>query len=256
MNGSEVREFAAVEVEKSRPRTGFWILIGLLALSGVVMAVIVFLGLTESKAFTIAGLIFLADVYLIISLAARHIWLQRTIWVGTAITFILGVVVAFWEETEYYVGEWDPDVPYDEMQRSVYGFLSDLTFAAHTILGCLLALGIISIAHRWIRRERILMSIYYFMFVAGIVAGILWAIGYMMQFSDDLVPLQLGVSILALTAAAIIIIAGFVQRKAQQSEEQSRQLAAATQISGGLSDDALRARVRELVDEYLEERGR
>ncbi len=256
MNGSEVREFAAVETEKQKPRTAFWILVGVLALSGIVMAVIVFLGLTESKAFTLTGLIFLADVYLIISLAARHVWLQRTIWVGTALTFILGVVVAFWEEDNYYVGEWSPDIPYDQMERSVYGFLSDLTFGAHTILGCLLALGIISIAYRWIRRERILMAIYYFMFVAGVAAGLLWAIGYVLQFSDDLIPLQLGVSILALTAAAITIIAGFVQRNAQQSLEQSRQAATLAQAGGGMPDEELRTLVRQYVQEYLEERGR
>lgn len=246
----------AATAPESRPRLGFWLLVGVLAISGIAMAVIVFLGLTESKAFGLAGFVFLADVYLIISLAARHTWLQRTIWVGTVLTFVLGVIVTFWPDDDYYAEDYDPNISFDEMHRSTYGVLSDVSYAAHTLLGTLLALGIISMAWRWIKHERVLRVIYYFMFIVGAGAGLFWAIGFVIRHTENLVPLQLGLTILALTAGAIVIIAGFVQRNAERSRELADRQGLPLEAGSARSDEELRQLVRQYVEEYLEERGR
>lgn len=249
--------------QASTSRIGFWVLIGILAVTGVAMAIIVAFGLTESKAFGLVGYLFLADFYLVVSLVARHKGLQRTIWVGTVLTFVLGVVLVFWPESDYYVNANDPNAGPDEWIRTPYGLWHDIAFASHTVLGTLLALGLISLAYKSIVGERTIRAIYFFMFGTGLIAAALWAGGLLWEDSDGLLPYQLSVTILALTAAAIVIIAAFVQRNAQLAEER-RSVAEIAHgahgmvgAGGGLeNEEALRALVRQYVDEYLAERER
>lgn len=253
---------SAVE-EHDRPRRGFWTLIGILAVTGLAMAVIVIFGLTETKAFGLVGFLFLADLYLVLSLIARHRWLRITLWFGTVITFVLGVVTVFWPEQEYYDQAWDSTVPFEEWTRTTYGLLVDSLYSLHTVFGTLLALGVISLAYRWIAKERLFRLVYVVMFVTAIVAAALWSVGIMLEGVDRLGPYQLGMSILALTAAAIVVIAAFVQRNARVAAERTS-VAAEQAVSAhtlGVPQNAeeaaaLRALVREYVEEYLAERER
>jgi hypothetical protein len=269
-----------------RRRTGFWLLLGLLALSGVSMAFIVIFGFFDSTAYSIVWRVFVADLYLIASFAAQHRWLRLTAWIGTGITFVIGLVNAFWQYTPYYrwaggrasytVGDegtgWSP----------WFGFEQDLEAAAHLLLVTVLVLGFVSLAHRWIVGERVLHGIYVFTFIAALTAALIgamlildspfrWDIG-----GDALGKVAAGISILALTGAAIVTIAAFVQRKAARAraaaEHRGERIAAAVTdhlaapgpaqagASGaaspaGRSDAELRELVRGYVDEYLRERG-
>lgn len=221
-----------------RSRFGFWLLIGILAVTGVALATTVLLGQTESRGFGLAGVLFLADLYLVLSLVARHSWLRRTIWVGTVVTFIFGAVLVFWPDQDYYV---NGNVPYEDLVRTQYGFLMDLNYALHTVVAALLALGILSLAYAWIAAERPIRVVYYAMYFTGLLAALLWAIGFIVPGSNGRSTIELGVTILALTAAAIVVIAAFVQRNSQNHAR---------------GDEELRALVRQYVDEYLAERER
>lgn len=250
---------AVAAARGSRRRLGFWVLVGVLAASGVAMAFIVLFGLAESQAFSLTWRVFIADVFLIASLAAQHVWLRRAIWVGTAVTFLLGVLVTFWPDDAYYV-EYDISSGLDSVQsqRTAFGLLNDLNTAAYIMLVALVVLGFLSLGYRYLHHERLLRLIYIATFVAGLAAASSWAIEAIAQSWLDS-PVQLGILILALTAAAIVIIAALVQRKAWKDREAATPDRAAP-VSGlttaRLDDPELRALVRRYVDEYLEERGR
>ncbi|MFV0434213.1 MAG: hypothetical protein ACK5LO_09560 [Leucobacter sp.] len=267
----------------ARRRVGFWILIGLLAVSGVVMAFTVIFRLTESRAFDITWLIFVADVYLIASLAAKHRWLRLAIWAGTAVSFVYGLVLVFWPDQSYYV-----ELPTTDSgdasfgwERSPYGVMSDLNISLHIVIVTLLLLGFLSLGYRRVSRERILRGIYVFAYAAGLVAALLWAILTATDSEADLTMPALGVSILALTAAAIVIIAALVQRRdvpagvpgaavpgsaapgsaapgsavpgSAVSATAERAVVDQTGIAG-FDPEQLRALVRGYVEEYLAER--
>lgn len=239
----------------SRRRLGFWVLVGVLAVSGVAMAFIVLFGLAESQAFSLTWRIFVADIYLIASLAAQHEWLKRTIWVGTAVSFVFGVLVVFWPDQDYY-RNWDAD--YEDLVRTPFGVMSDLGNALHIMLVALVLLGFISLGYRYLRGERVLRIIYVATFAAGLVAAGLWAVEAVARTWLD-TPVQLGLTILALTAAAIVIIAALVQRKAWKDRQAA--VPDPARLAHGaagvrIDDPELRALVRRYVDEYLEERGR
>ena len=246
---------AAETARGSRRRLGFWVLVGVLAASGVAMAFIVLFGLAESQAFSLTWRIFVADVYLIASLAAQHEWLKRTIWIGTAVSFLLGVLVTFWPDDDYYL---DSSVDYENLQRAPFGVLNDVDAATHIMLVALVVLGFLSLGYRYLRDERVLRIIYIATFVAGLAAAGTWAIEALAQSWLD-TPVQLGILILALTAAAIVIIAALVQRKAWKDREAAipdRAALGSGAAGARLDDPELRALVRRYVDEYLEERGR
>lgn len=194
--------------------TGFWALIVVLAATGVAMAMIVAFGLAESRAFYIVGYIFLADVYLIASLAAQHTWLRRTIWVGTPVVLAVSLLTVFWPERDYYVeppnGVWSEDY---EWVRTSYGVLSDVHGAMHLVLSTFVVLGFVSLAYQSVRSERVLNITYSITYVTAIAAALLTAFSIIVEPKVRLTPYQLGLGILALTAAAIVIIATLVQRK-------------------------------------------
>lgn len=254
-------------------RTGFWWLIALLAASGVAMAIIVVFGMFESVAYSIVWRVFVADLYLIASLAAQHRWLRLAAWAGTAVTFVLGMVSVFWRYTPYW--EWaDGSKSHTVGDSSTgwspwFGFEDDLEISGHVIVVTFLLLGFVSFAYRWISAERLLRGIYVFTFVAGFAASLLGVVQildspFRMNLGDWIGQLQAGLVILALTAAAIVIIAAFVQRSASRSRQRKQGAvaarAAAVDAMGArdatgseLSHDELRTLVRGYVDEYLRE---
>lgn len=257
---------------KAAGRTGFWILVGLLAASGVAMAFIVVFGEFDSVAYSLVWRVFVADLYLIASLAAQHRWLRLTAWIGTGVVFALGMVNVFWRFTPYWqwaegrssfrVGDestgWSP----------WFGFEADLEYAAHLLLVGIVVLGFVSLAYRWVAGERVLRAVYTFTFVSGLLAVLLGAVlildsPHRLNLDDWVRQLQAGITILALTAAAIVAIAAFVQRKtARQGVSESVERAvdpptpSAEQTLAALTPEQLRALVRQYVDERLAERER
>lgn len=259
MTGIETQAPSTGSAGHARSRTGFWILIGILAATGLTMAFLVIFGLAESKASGLVGFLFLADLYLVVSLVARHRWLRLTLWAGTAISFVFGVVTVFWPNREYYVDANNLSAYPDEWKRTTFGVLNDTLYAVHTVLAVLLALGIVSLAYKWIVKSRPFFAVYLAMFVTAIIAAVLWAIGFIIEGDDRLGPYQLGTTILALTAAAIVVIAAFVMRNTQAAEERAANAAGGAMpgLPGDPTHDvALRTLVRQYVDEYLAERER
>lgn len=270
-----------METVVGKKRTGFWVLIAILAVSGVLAALIVVFGAFDSIAYSIVWRVFVADLYLVASLAAQHTWLRRTAWIATGFTFVLGMVNVFWRFTPYYrwadgrssytVG--DPSTGWSPW----YGFNEDLEAAAHLILVGVIMLGFVSLAYRWISEERLMRGIYVATFVATCVSVLLCAIlivdsGHRWNLSEDLGRVAAGAAILALTAAAIVTIAAFVQRRAAKSAVRDGRPVAPnpaaavlpqaldTHVPGvpgspAATDDELRSLVRGYVDEYLRERG-
>lgn len=270
----------------ARSRTGFWVLIGLLAASGVAMALIVVFGLFESIAYSIVWRVFVADLYLIASLAAQHAWLRWATWIATGVTFLLGVMNAFWRYTPYY--RWaDGRTSYTVGDSSTgwspwMGFNDDLEAAAHLIVVCFVVLGFVSLAHRWVAGERVLSLIYRCTFGLVLASAVLGSAlvldtPHRWNLSSVLGRVEAGIVILALTAAAIVIIGAFVQRRAalgraraagggiaspggqfgSNGEHELRDPAEPRGQNGmsTRSEEELRARVRSYVDEYLAQRG-
>lgn len=259
-------------------KRGLWILIALLAVSGVSMALIVVFGLFDSIAYSLVWRVFVADLYLVASLAAQHTWLRRSIWVGTGVTFVLGLVSAFWEYTPY-AEEWADHVygPVVGVRSSGWspwhGFEADLEYAAHLAVCGLVLLGVLSFAYRWVARDRVLRAIYTVTFV---LSGIALLLGVALILDSpwrwDLTEgwgrTEAALSILAFTGAAILIIAAILQRNAQRSERRPQEIpdtdkaaaaALAAAVGGdtaGAADEELRSLVRQYVDEYLNERER
>lgn len=267
-----------------RRRVGFWVLIGVLGVSGISMAFIAVFGLFDSTAFSLVWRVFVADLYLIASLAAQHRWLRWTAWIGTAVTFLLGLVNVFWRYTPYY--EWaDGRTNYTVGDSGSgwspwFGFEGDLEASAHLILVGVILLGFVSLAYRWVAGERLLRAIYVFTFVSGLVSVLLGAVlildsPFRWNLSSGWEQALAGFVILALTAMAIVIIAAFVQRNAARARVRAAEGAQAAAIADGLvpsaalspapsgssvsaagiADDELRVLVRTYVDEYLAERG-
>jgi hypothetical protein len=281
------------------------VLIGLLAASGVAMAFIVVFGMFDSVAYSLVWRVFVADLYLIASLAAQHRWLRLTAWIGTGVTFLLGMVNVFWRFTPYW--QWadgrdyytvgDPRTGWSPW----FGFEESLEYAAHLVLVGVVVLGFVSLAYRWVAGERVLRAVYVFTFAAGLLSVLLGAVlildsPYRMGLDEWVGQLQAGITILALTAAAIVTIAAFVLRRAARSAERAgipgipgtagsfaeqQRLAAVAQAAGAaaplrasgtgsqapqaphtegalatLTPDELRALVRRYVDDYLAERER
>lgn len=259
-----------------RSKLGFWILVGLLAASGVSMALIAVFGWFDSAAFDLVWRVFLADVYIICSFAAQHAWLRRTIWVGAGITFVAGLVNVFWRYTSFYRPyTWnehevwgDPSTGWDRWQ----GIESDIEMACHLLLVCAIVLGFVSFAYRWIVTERVLKAFYWFTFIAGATASLLGAfmlVGYWRFWQDyeELQQARLALFILALTGAAIVTIGGFVQRKAMLARVKEEPVVLGSMTAGTsptigvgagggevIHPDEMRALVRQYVDEYLAEK--
>ena len=203
-------------------KAGFWVLVTILAVSGVATAFIAVFGLFESTAYSIVWRVFVADLYLIASFAAQHRWLRRASWIAIGMTLVLGLVHVFWQftpysrwadgRTRYTVG--DPSTGWSPW----FGFEGDLEAAAHiTVLG-LLWLGFVSLAYRWVKEQRVIRTIYLLTFVtllAAVALGVLlildsphrWDIGWVWG------QLEAGIVILALTGTSIVLIGAFVQRR-------------------------------------------
>lgn len=255
-----------------RGKVGFWILIGLLAASGVTMALIAVFGWFDSAAFDLVWRVFLADVYIICSFAAQHVWLRRTVWIGAGITFAAGIVNVFWRYTPFYRPfgwseneVWgDPSTGWDRWRH----IESDIEMACHLLLVCAIVLGFVSLAYRWIVAERVLKVIYWVTFITGAAAALMGAImmvGYYRFWRDDegWSQTRLALFILALTGAAIVTIGGFVQRKAALAKAPEHAVGVSSLYEGvGVAaqrtgnPDELRALVRQYVDEYLAEKDR
>ena len=279
-----------------RSKRGFWILISVLAASGVAIALIVALGLFDSITYSLTWRVFVADLYLIASLAAQHTWLRRAVWIGAGVTFVLGIVNAAWDYTPF--SKWadgrtsitagDPSTGWSPW----FGFEDRLEGAGHFVVGGLVLLGFISFAYRWISASQMLRTIYYVTFaVAGsvLVLGVLLILDspWWLDLGSAWSQLQMGLIILALTGAAIVIIAGVTQRNAARAAARSLQgagIAAGTVVQNPrtpqsqqvvsdnhasphiaalpehetlarLTEVQLRELVRKHVDEYLNERG-
>ncbi len=263
-----------IETTKPKSKRPFWVLIGLLAVSGVVMAFIVMFGMFDSVAYSLVWRVFVADLYLIASLTAQHTWLRRAAWVATGLTFLLGAVNVFWRYTPYW--QWadgrssmtsgDPSTGWSPW----FGFEQDLEFAGHTVTIGLIVLSFISLAYRWVSNQRGLQGIYVFTFAAGlisIVLGVLLTLShpYRMPIDSWVSQLMGGMVILTLTGAAIVTIGAFVQRRASRVDERNSAVGSqeshpasgqAPQSLAALSPDELRTLVRGYVDEYLTEGGR
>ena len=239
---------------KFRPTARFWILIGLLAASGVAMAFIVAFGLSESKAFTVVWTICVADVYLIASLAARHRWLRFAIWVGTAIVFVGGVIIAFIPQEEQYretatstAGSW-------EWERTPYGVFVETVYSLHVLVIVLVLLGFVSLGYRFVCHERVLWVIYILTFITALAAALLITFDLAVQPSADFYAGQVSLSILAFTGAAIVIIGALVQRKAGQAGPVQTVTQSSFPAGAGaivVDHDELRALVRTIIAEEL-----
>ena len=209
-------------------RIWFRALIGILALSGVVTALIVAFGAFDSVAFSLVWRVFVADLYLVAAFAAQHVWLRRAVWIGAAATFVLGVVNAFWPYTPYY--EWadgrntytvgDPSTGWSPW----FGFNDDLEFACNVIVIGLVALSFVSFAYRWIVEVRALRITYLATYICGLAFLIVTALRicdspHRWNLGDDLGRTQAVLIILALTAAVIVCISAFVQRNAWRAAQ-------------------------------------
>lgn len=244
-------------------RLRFWVLIGLLAVTGVTMAFIAAFGLNDSTAFEIVWRVFVALLYLVVSFVATHTWLRLTIWASICVTFLLGLLSAFWRYTPFYVSYsstsgyryGDPASGWSPWMNLHY----DVEAAAHGITLGLLGLGLLSLAHRWIREQPVIRGVYYFTFGVSIIALVLGA-GMMVDTRDrwDVFTgwdrIEAGLIILALTAAVIVVISAFVQWRGERRNAVSAPAAQRTDLSG-LTEDELRQLVHRLVDERLEQRG-
>lgn len=240
------------------------------------MAFIAIFGMFDTIAYSMVWRVFVADVYLIAALAAQHNWLRWAAWIGTGITFIIGMVNVFWDLVP--ADRWSGSYEYGDPSTGWnpwWGFEQDLEVAANLAVGTILLLGFISLAFRWIADERLLRSAYVFTFVTGILSVLLGVFlvldtPYRWNAPSWFGQLNAGLIILALTGAAIVIIAAFVQRKAARIREEAVQAAPpevapvdtearfASPSQGaslaGMSPDELRVLVRQYVDEYLRER--
>lgn len=208
-----------MDQQLQRRRTGFWILIAVLAVSGLAMAFIALFGLFSGGAYSFVWRLFVADLYLIASLAAKHQWLRVSIWVAVGVTFVLGVTSRIVDYTQG--GGYDDFFNYTE-PTSFAVLLEDLEWSGHIIVGTLIALGFISFAYRWLAGEKVLRAIYFAAFglagaaaLVSVLAVLSW--GRWGLAMSDLDPLILSLWTLALTAGAIVIIGGVVQRKQIQA---------------------------------------
>ncbi|RLP81340.1 hypothetical protein D9V34_11975 [Mycetocola lacteus] len=205
-----------------RGRVAFWWLIGVLAASGVAMAFVVAFGEYDSIGFSVVWRVFVADLALIAALAAQHTWLRRTIWIGAGIGFVMGIVNALWADPareRWYTAE--PDYQYgnpDTGWSPWDGLTQDIESAIHISVFGLVLLGFISLAYRWLRDEPVLRMIYFGTFGLGILSILLASIRTVgtserLHLGDGVNRFHTAIIILALTGAAIVIIAAFVQRR-------------------------------------------
>ncbi|RLP71888.1 hypothetical protein D9V32_15780 [Mycetocola tolaasinivorans] len=251
-----------------RSRVAFWWLIGVLAASGVAMAFVVAFGEFGSVGFSITWRVFVADLYLIAALAAQHVWLRRTIWIGAGITFLLGIITVLWPGSGR--NRWSqPYYEYGNTQSGWSpwdGFLQDLETALHICVGGLVVLGFLSLAYRWLKGERVLRITYLTTFGLGVASILIAAIRtldsrYRMNLGEGLSRVHTALIILALTGAAIVIIAGFVQRRTILARErlaaspvEASPAPAVPEATVPVDNPELRALVRTYVEEYLRER--
>lgn len=241
---------------KDPARLRFWVLICLLAITGVTMAFIAAFGLNDSTAFEIVWRVFVALLYLVVSFVATHTWLRLTIWAAIGVTFILGLVSALWRYTPFHLDY--SDYTYGDRSSGWSPWINlhhDLESAAHVITLGLLSLGLLSLAHRWIREQPVIRGAYYFAFVTGVIALLLGA-GLMIDNRDRwdvftaLDRFEAGLIILALTAAVIVVISAFVQWRGERKQAAP---ARAADLSH-LEEDELRQLVHRYVDEYLDQK--
>lgn len=260
-------------MEKQRrdfARIRFWVFIGLLSATGVTMAFIAAFGFNDSIAFDIVWRVFVVLLYIIISFAAQHLWLRVTTWVAIGVTFIIGLVNVFSRYIPFIPdnrGNWDsqwgdPSTGWNPW----YAIEQDVEFAAHLICGGLLALGLLSLAYRWIRDQKVLQAIYTVTIVFSVIAlligtGLIIDGRYRWNLFPQFDRLEAGLGILAMTGAVITVIGAFVQRRSMPvglSRENisvvSTSSAQETLQTAGLDDDEIRTLVRRYVDEYLAEK--
>lgn len=231
--------------ERSTVSLGLWILLGIMAVTGVTMAMIVVFGALDSVAYSVVWRILVADIYLIISFTAQHRWLRKTAWVGTAVTFLIGLIVVFgrYLAQSGLAGSDLYDTTYgNESWYAWFGLGGRLESAAHILLGTVLAFSLLSLAYRWIARERPLRIIYIVTGATGILAALLTAIEFVdyasyPSFGMSYGQLRSALAILALTGATIVIIAALVQR-GSASRSALPSVAAATSTVAGVSASA------------------
>lgn len=259
-------------------KTGLSIIIAVLAVSGVAGAVIAVFGLFDSIAYSLLWRIFVADLYLLASLTARHLWLQRAAWISIAVALLAGIVNAFWKitpdyrraegSTSYTVGDtasgWSP----------WFGIVGDIEAAAHILTIALLVLCFLSNAYRWLSNNRVLRNVYVFN-VAMVLCFALLAMGNAIDSSVrwnlfvNSGPLMTGIAILVVTGCAILSIAATVFRAGSKHTFDTAPLFESTQVSAavaaskpvssagklaGLNEAELRTLIREVVVEVLAER--
>ncbi|MFZ4842096.1 hypothetical protein [Mycetocola saprophilus] len=255
---------------KSRRRDIFWWLTGILAASGIAMAFIAASGVFDSVGYSLVWRVFIADLYLIASLAAQHVWLRRSIWVGTAATLAIGLI----NTLARYLPAGEP-ARYESRSDRWFGLEQNIEVAANVIIITLIVLGFISLAYRWLSDDSVLRGTYIATFCLGLLGMVLTVIDILDSpsrwgISQHLGQIQSGVFILAFTGAAIVTIGGFFLRKSalgRMRDESVRAAAfaaaqklvpvppsqpAAAGVAAG--EEELRALVRKYVDEYLAER--
>lgn len=159
-----------------------------LGLAGVVLATLVLVGSDDMfNGVATALLIIAADVYIIIGLFARHFWLRVSIWVFTAISFTLSLILTWVSMPEVRCG------PHDNMSlyagcspaRTWYDTLTEFSYAGHIILGVLGGLGLVSLIWNRVKETRWVVVIYFISFVTAILAGILYAVDVVFSISPD-----------------------------------------------------------------------
>ncbi|MCS4275723.1 hypothetical protein M2390_000884 [Mycetocola sp. BIGb0189] len=255
---------------KSRRRDIFWWLTGILAASGIAMAFIAASGVFDSVGYSLVWRVFTADLYLIASLAAQHVWLRRSIWVGTAATLAIGLINTF----AHYIPAGAP-ARFETRSDRWFGVEQDVEVAANIIVITLIVLGFISLAYRWLAEDSVLRGTYVATFCLIVLGMLLTVIDIIDSpsrwgISQHFGQIQSGVFILAFTGAAIVTIGGFFLRKSalgrmRDESVRAAALAAAKKLvpvppsdpgTVGITagEDELRALVRKYVDEYLAER--
>lgn len=264
------------DMEKKRrdpARIRFWVFIGLLCATGVTMAFIAAFGFNDSIAFDIVWRVFVVLLYIVISFASQHRWLRLSTWTAIGITFVLGLVTVFSSSLPFIPQQqrsgdyiWgDPTTGWNPW----FGIEQDLEVAAHMICVGLLALGLLSLAYRWINEQPVLQGIYRATSILTLFSVLIGAVLIMdtrhrWNIFHQIERLEAGIVILALTGAAVVVIGAFVQRRSLHPESSREGISAGSAASAGSvseklqaagwEEDELRALVRQYVDEYLDEK--
>lgn len=236
-----------------------------LPLAGVVLAIAVLVGGTDTEQIMqTAGYIFLADIYIVASLAARHRWLRLTIWVTTAISLVVSLIWAWYPKGNHMYAEYTHQGEF--IRKTLLGHFSSVNITLHLCVVTFVLIGFFSFAWRFIASNRGFRIVYITAVIFGIGSWVVFAIGENMHERTDFVKrLNVAVIIIAITCMAVVVVGAIVtatQRRVAVRNGQAGSITAAgasaatglAQTEGVVITPELEALITRIVDERITQR--